>query len=1023
MALRSRGRGLFVAFLLVSTGAMPVSAQYFGRQKVQYERFDWWTRQAPHFLVHYYTESDEVTKDAARMAERWYTRFSSIFQHEFETKPLIFYADHPDFQQSNVVQDLLDQSTGGVTEGLRTRVIMPYTGVYADNDHVLGHEIVHVFQYDLAASPVGGGLAGLSRLPLWLIEGMAEYLSLGRVDAHTAMWLRDAALRGELPTIQQLTFDPRFFPYRYGQALWAYVAGRYGDRSVTEVFRLATNVGFEEALQRVLGAGSGQLSQDWIASIRSTYLPLIAGRQRPQDVGRPVLYDPEPGAMHLSPAVSPDGKTLAYFGRRDLFTPDLILADAETGKPIKTLSSPQRDQHIDAISYIQSSGGWSPDGTKFAYVVFRGGDSRLEVLDVRTQDVVQRVDVKQVGAVSDPRWSPDGRRIVFSGMSGGKSDIYVLDTASGDITAMTNDRYADLQPAWSPDGSTITFSSDRGVTDFDNLTFGEMRLATVDVATRRVDVIDVFEGAKHIDPHYSPDGRDLYFVSDRQGFSDVYRLELATGTVYQVTRLATGVSGITALSPAISMSSRTGLLMFSAFENSGNNIYSIDCSRRCGEPVARTREPLVASAAILPPVEALGGGIVSAYLGDANTGLPESGEFPAEKYSAKIALDYLGPPSFGVGTSDYGTVLAGGVSAFFGDMLADHFIGTAIQASGTLKDIGAQAIYRNSARRLNWGVAAGHIPYLTGFTTYAPGPNGTWEITQYLDRIFVDQASALTYYPFSTSRRLEFSAGVTRYSFDREAQRALFNAFGQQITAVERFDTTGGPPLNFFESSVAFVGDNSYFAFTGPVSGKRFRFEVSPTFGTLTYQTMLADYRTYTFRRPFTFAFRMLHYGRYGRNSNGVKNNLQILSPIFLGYETFVRGYARESFETQECVPVNPQVSPCPAFDRLIGSRIAVANLEFRIPLIGVPEFGIFSFPFLPTELSPFIDAGLAWSEGDQPSLEFNRDSPDRIPVFSAGLSARFNILGFMILETYYAYPFQRPGKGGHIGFNLAPGW
>jgi hypothetical protein len=1023
MALRSRGRGLFVALVLTAAGVLPASGQYFGRQKVQYERFDWWTRQAPHFLVHYYTEADEVTKDASRLAERWYTRLSSIFQHEFETKPLIFYADHPDFQQSNVVQDLLDQSTGGVTEGLRTRVIMPYTGVYADNDHVLGHEIVHVFQYDLAASPVGGGLAGLSRLPLWLIEGMAEYLSLGRVDAHTAMWLRDAALRGELPTIQQLTFDPRFFPYRYGQALWAYVAGRYGDRSVTEVFRLATNVGFEEALQRVLGAGSAQLSQDWIASIRATYLPLITGRQRPQDVGRRVLYDPEPGAMHLSPAVSPDGKTLAYFGRRNLFTPDLILADAETGETIKTLSSPQRDQHMDAISYIQSSGGWSPDGTKFAYVVFRGGDSRLEILDVRTRDVERHLDVDQVGSVSDPRWSPDGRRVVFSGMSGGKSDIYVLDLASGDVSALTDDRYADLQPAWSPDGATIIFSSDRGVTDFDKLTFGEMRLASIDVATRRVDVIDVFEGAKHIDPQFSPDGRDVYFVSDRQGFSDVYRLELATGTVYQVTRLATGVSGITTLSPALSMSSRTGLLMFSVFENSGNNIYSIDCSQRCGEPVARTPEPLVASAAILPPVEALGGGIVSAYLGDADTGLPVSGEFPAEKYHAKIALDYLGPPSFGVGTSDYGTVLAGGVSAFFGDMLADHVIGTAIQASGTLKDIGGQAIYRNSARRLNWGLAAGHIPYLTGYTTYAPGPNGTWEITQYLDRIYVDQASALTYYPFSTSRRLEFSAGATRYSFDREAQRALFNAFGQQITAVERFDTTGGPALSFFESSIAYVGDNSYFAFTGPVSGKRFRFEVSPTIGTLTYQTMLADYRSYAFMRPFTFAFRVMHYGRYGRNSDGVKDNLQILSPIFLGYETFVRGYARESFETQECVPVNPQDSPCPAFDRLIGSRIAVANLEFRIPLIGVPEFGIFSFPFLPTEVSPFIDAGLAWSEGDEPTLQFQRNSPERVPVFSAGISARFNILGFMVLETYYAYPFQRPGKGGHIGFNLAPGW
>ena len=69
---------------------------------------------------------------------------------------------------------------------------MPFTGIYADNDHVLGHEIVHVFQYDIAEGTPGGGLMRLDALPLWLIEGMAEYFSLGREDPLTAMWMRDA---------------------------------------------------------------------------------------------------------------------------------------------------------------------------------------------------------------------------------------------------------------------------------------------------------------------------------------------------------------------------------------------------------------------------------------------------------------------------------------------------------------------------------------------------------------------------------------------------------------------------------------------------------------------------------------------------------------------------------------------------------------------------------------------------------------------------------------------------------------
>ncbi len=1024
--LRGRGLGLSIVAACLAGTAAPASAQYFGRQKVQYEHLNWRIMKTPHFDVHYYPAELEVTRDAARMAERWYTRHSRTFQHEFDKKPLIFYADHPDFQQTNVINEALGEETGGVTEGLRNRVIMPYTGVYQDNDHVLGHEMVHVFQYDLASSPQGGGLAGFSRLPSWLVEGMAEYLSLGRQDAHTAMWLRDAALRGDLPTIQQLTTGP-YFAYRYGQALWAYIAGRWGDRAVPEVFRIATTTGFEEALQRVLGVNSSQLSQDWITSIRSTYLPIIAGRQRPQDVGKRVLYDPEPGAMNISPSVSPDGSKVVFIGRRNLFTPDLILANAATGKTLKVLSSPQRDQHMDAISYIQASGGWSPDGKKFAFVVFRGGNSQLEILDVESTKVEKHISPPGVGAVTDPHWSPDGRRIVFSGMSGGQSDLYILDVATNDVTQLTNDRYADIQPAWSPDGNTIAWVTDRGGTNFDQLTYAPMQIGLMDVATKQIRLLDPFCGAKHINPQWSPDSREIYFISDHEGFSDVYRINVESQQVFQVTRLATGVSGITALSPAISVSRETGLLMFSAFENSGNNIYSLDCAQVCGTVVQAGQEPRVLPAQLLPPLEAAGGGIVSQYLNDPDTGLPESGDFPTTNYSPKISLDYLGPPSFGVGTSNYGAVLAGGVSAFFGDELGDQFIGTAIQANGTLKDIGGQAIYRNASRRLNWGASIGHIPYLTGYSYYDQNPSdpNTLLLNQVLQRIYIDQAAALMYYPFSQTRRLEFSGGVTRYGFNTEIDRAYFDAFtGQQLTNVVRVDTVSPAPITFLETSMAFVGDNSYYGFTSPVSGKRFRFAVTPTLGTLKYGTLLADYRDYIFKKPFTFAFRALHFGRYGPDASGLASNgTQVLSPVFLGYATFVRGYGQNSFNTSECHTTSVQQSSCPVFDRLLGSRIAVANLELRVPLFGVPEFGLINFPYLPTEIAPFIDAGLAWSSGDNVDFTFARNTDARVPVFSAGISARMNILGFLVLETYYAVPFQRPDKGGHIGFQLQPGW
>jgi hypothetical protein len=88
-----------------------------------------------------------------------------------------------------------------------------------------------------------------------------------------------------------------------------------------------------------------------------------------------------------------------------------------------------------------------------------------------------------------------------------------------------------------------------------------------------------------------------------------------------------------------------------------------------------------------------------------------------------------------------------------------------------------------------------------------------------------------------------------------------------------------------------------------------------------------------------------------------------------------------------------------------------------------VSELGLINFPLLPLEVSPSFDAGLAWTADESPELEFSRRSDARVPVFSTGVSARANILGYVILEAYYAYPFQRPDKGWHWGFNLSPGW
>ncbi len=324
---------------VVLTGLLPTAleAQYFGQNKVRYRSHDFKVLKTEHFDIHYYDEIQEAAVQFGQMAERWNARLEKLLDHKLSSRqPVILYGSHPDFRGTTVIPDYIGETTGGVTEGLRRRLVMPLSSNLADTDHVPGHELVHACQFDITTrkGPMGGsGLPGALRLPLWFTEGMAEYLSLGPEDPHTAMWMRDAVLRDKLPPIGKLD-DPRYFPYRWGQAFWAYVAGRYGDDVIGKILKAAGRAGTAEgAVSSVLGVSIDTLSNEWHKALAAAYRPVLDSALAAKDQGRALAPEKQAaGTLNVSPVLSPDGKHLVYFSERDLFSVDLFLADAETGR-------------------------------------------------------------------------------------------------------------------------------------------------------------------------------------------------------------------------------------------------------------------------------------------------------------------------------------------------------------------------------------------------------------------------------------------------------------------------------------------------------------------------------------------------------------------------------------------------------------------------------------------------------------------------------------------------------------------
>jgi hypothetical protein len=428
---------------------------------------------------------------------------------------------------------------------------------------------------------------------------------------------------------------------------------------------------------------------------------------------------------------------------------------------------------------------------------------------------------------------------------------------------------------------------------------------------------------------------------------------------------------------------------------------------------------LAAVAGLLPPWT--GGGVVEQALDSPLAGLPEGEYGAAQPYSPRLQLDGIAPPSVGVSVGGgFGTRLGGSVGFYFSDMLGEHNLAIEALANGTLQDLGGQITYLNRAQRLNYGTQVSHVPFLTrrGFTSIV---DGRLRLTELEERVFATQVGVLGAYPLQSTRRVELQTGVARYGFDTDLR--TFERVPGGFIRIEDVSVASPDPLYLSQSSLAYVVDYSNFGFTSPVQGGRYRLQVGATlggndeFGDARFVSVLADARRYLRTGPVTFAGRLLHAGNYGADEG------DIFSSEYLGYSftpSYLRGYSFNSFDPGECLSTT---GTCASLDRLIGTRVAVASAEVRLPLLGTEEFGLFRFPYLPTEIAVFTDAGLAWTAEDAPVIKWARESESRIPVVSTGVSARMNVFGSLIVEVFYAVPFQRPEKGGFVGVNLLPGW
>jgi len=1006
--------GVACGLALLALSAVPLSAQEsfgpsvggygFGQNKVAYRTFDWHIYHSPHFNVYYYTAEESSLQKVVSFAESDYDDVSRFLNYQIKDPiPLIYFATHSAFEQNNVVLDFIPEGIGAFASPVRYRIVIPIDdpdGVFIS---VLRHELTHIFQYHMLFQ---GSLAKAltSGPPLWFMEGMASYV--GRDESvRDSMYLRDAVVNDIIPPISRVDIQG-FFAYRFGHAVFAFIEDRWGHEGFLDfIFEIRNTLGgrVDRAIKRAFKLEPEDFDIEFRRWLRKKYLPQLIETGEPSDFGRVFRVKEERDTYEISPVASPSGDLVAAFSAYHGKV-DVVLFDARKRTFIRNLTKPYSSKYQYLVAQELTQGrrlgrdlAFSPDGNTIAVFAKREKGRSLMLLDAINGGIRRIIDMDEIEQQQSPSFSPDGKHVAFSGTKDGKFDIFVLDLDKDTIVRLTDDEIFDGAPAFSPDGKSMVMVSVVGAG-----AHAKIFRMDLDKPGQRIPV--TIGDTNENDPIYSPDGKRIYYTSDRGGRENIYSRDLGTGEERQYTNVVSG-----AFMPC-PLKAREGEehLVFGGYWKLAFDIYetptnepipkpvtaavaaaqaAVAAAQTPAQPAAAPAAPAAASAAQAPAAPAAAqapaapaaataaqtpAAATAAQTPAAATAAQTpgpSGPAPGEPDLAKFEPDiqvtidpanrerYRGYKFILENAEAYAGVdtnqtYTGRILLTFTDYLGDHRIIADMSAVETFSNF--NFIYADLSHRLQWLVRLFDVrsfyigqDFVTG--RLVRGPQSFQE----------SGGVGSIVYPFSFYHRVELGAGymIRKINF---TDVVLTNT-GQQVVAIAPSSD------NFPVVTAAVVGDASTEFAYGPVAGQRYRLDllwgpaVSGGGGTV-YTSATLDARKYF---PLTlrsnFAFRV-----WGGISGGKRP-----TPFFLGGLDTIRGVD---------------------FRSLVGDRAFFGNAEFRFPLIDVLATPVLGFRGIRGVI--FFDTGAAWFNGLPFQFYSGKDHRliNGIAAYGAGFS--FNLLG-----------------------------
>jgi Tol biopolymer transport system component len=605
---------LFALFLIAGAGSVKAQEE-FGKNKVQYGDKDWYVVSTRHFDIHFTENAGAIGEYAARHLEAMYDTVSRIMGFPLKNKvPVILYSTPAEFQQTNIIPYLLPEGVGGFTEIFKNRVVLPFEGSYTEFHHVLQHELVHAFMFDRQNS-LGNKFASTQQaIPLWFGEGLAEYSSLGW-NLGSEFYMMDAVLFGYVGNPAENGL-PGFLAYKGGQLFYYYLAQTFGPGFIRDwVGQVARGKDVAAAFKDLAKVSMRETGQIWLREIKAIYWPELKDRRYGKSVARQLTdHTQDLSNINMQPAISPDGKRIAYFSDLNPMV-GVYIMDVEKEKVVRSIAQAGQERGHLSFYPFQSRISWSPDSRRIAFVSKTGDRDVITLADAdgRRTTVIGPPGIQ---GIQSPAFSPDGKTLVFSGLKDGFSDLFLWHLERKELKRLTHDIALDQNPAFAPSGKWIAFESDRTRPDLPQRPRDPFASLPDLGAFKDIYRIGVEGGTPELilggpydekTPAFGPSDSLIVFVSNRSGIDNMYLARHGGGPWPDTASSAAGdtaagsgegpawraapISNLTSTVFTPSWSKDGSRLAFTLFENRGWDIFLMRNPRErvIREPLPKTR--------------------------------------------------------------------------------------------------------------------------------------------------------------------------------------------------------------------------------------------------------------------------------------------------------------------------------------------------------------------------------------------------------------------------------------------------